>query len=223
MSVSGHTRWKHCPRIWQTLPAVLLLGVLQSFAQTAPDPWLILTNGERGSITSRTTRADLVRLYGAANVVDRDVNVGEGETELGTVIFPNDPKCTIDILWKTPEKLAPSSAQITGDASRWKASNGVSLGTTLKELEHLNGRPFHLAGFAWDYSGTVMSWDGGLLQAEFEQHGRVIIRLGGAQENSLPEAEQTQVMGDRDFSSQHPVMQKLNPRAYQIIWVFAAG
>jgi hypothetical protein len=31
-----------------------------------------------------------------------------------------------------------------------------------------------------------------------------------------------QVEGDHDFSSNHPVMQKLNPRAYQVIWEFSA-
>lgn len=34
--------------------------------------------------------------------------------------------------------------------------------------------------------------------------------------------KQSQVMGDGDFSSDHPVMQKLNPRVYQVIWMFTA-
>jgi len=29
-------------------------------------------------------------------------------------------------------------------------------------------------------------------------------------------------MCDHDFSSDHPVMQKLNPRVYQIMWGFAS-
>ena len=33
-------------------------------------------------------------------------------------------------------------------------------------------------------------------------------------------ADEDQVVGDRDFSSHHPVMQKLNLTAYEMIWVF---
>ncbi|MGA2646348.1 MAG: hypothetical protein ABSF15_16675 [Candidatus Sulfotelmatobacter sp.] len=66
-----------------------------------------------------------------------------------------------------------------------------------------------------------MSWDRGSLAAELDGgHGRPIVRLDPPYDDRVPEAEQSQVMGDRDFTSRHPVMQKLNPKAYQIIWVF---
>jgi hypothetical protein len=125
-------------------------------------------------------------------------------------------------LWKDPDKKTqPSSAHIEGASSRWKTVHNISLGTSLKELERLNGRPFHLSGFGWDYSGTVMSWDKGALAAELDGgHGRLLVRLDTPSVAQVPEAEQSQVMGDRDVSSDHPVMQKLNPRAYQLIWVF---
>ena len=99
--------------------------------------------------------------------------------------------------------------------------HSISLGTSLKELEHLNGRPFRLAGFAWDYSGTVLSWDKGSLAEEFDGgNGRLLLRLDPRSDSDVPQAEQSQVMGDGDFSSDHPVMQKLNPRVYQVIWQF---
>jgi len=34
---------------------------------------------------------------------------------------------------------------------------------TLAEMERINGRPFGLAGFAWDYGGRVTAWRGGAL------------------------------------------------------------
>ena len=60
------------------------LATTLGFGQAAPDPWLILASGERGSINAHTSRQDLVRMYGAANVVDQDVDIGEGEMQSGT-------------------------------------------------------------------------------------------------------------------------------------------
>jgi hypothetical protein len=200
--------------------AIVFLRTL-GFGQAAPDPWLILASGDKGAIHGHTTREDLVRVYGKANVVDQDVEVGEGETQPGTVLFPKDPKRSIEILWKDPnKKTQPASAQIQGETSLWKAPHGISLGTSLKQLEQFNGRPFQLSGFGWDYSGTVLSWEKGSLAADLDgEHGRVVVRLDSSTAN-MTEEEQSQVMGDRDFSSRNPVMQKFNPRAYQVIWVF---
>jgi hypothetical protein len=158
-------------------------------------------------------------------VLDDDIDVGEGETQRGTVAFPKDPQSKIEVLWKDPEtKTQPSRVQIDGDSSRWKTLHNISLGITLKELEKLNAKPFHLAGFDWDYSGTVMSWDGGSLAKDIGEvgssRGRVVVRLNYSPQTNVSESEMSQVMGDRDFPSSQPIMQKLNPKVYQIIWVF---
>ncbi len=202
------------------LAGLFFLGPIVGFSQYMPDPWLIIASSEKGAINGHTTRADLVRAYGKANVIDQDVDVGEGETEPGTIVFPKDPKRSIEILWKDPDKKTqPAAAQIEGKASLWKGPHGVSLGTSLKQLEQFNGRPFQLTGFGWDYSGTVMSWENGSLATEFNgEHGRVFVRLDSG--NQVSPEEESQVAGDQYFSSHHPVMQKINPVAYQIIWEF---
>jgi hypothetical protein len=46
--------------------------------RVAADPSLILANGKQGSINARTTRQDLVRAYAEKNIVDRDLDIGEG-------------------------------------------------------------------------------------------------------------------------------------------------
>jgi hypothetical protein len=69
-----------------------------------------------------------------------------------------------------------------------------------------------------------MSWDKGALAAELNGgHDRLLVRLDTPSVAHVPEAEQSQGMGDRDCSSDHPVMQKLNPRVYQLIWVFLSA
>ncbi len=110
---------------------------------------------------------------------------------------------------------------IKGNQSRWKTAHGVSLGVCLKQFESRNGRPFKLTGFGWDYSGTTTSWENGSLAVELDGgHGRLLIRLDSPPRKDISDKELEEVAGDRDFSSQHPVMQKLNPSAYQVVWDF---
>ena len=140
------------------------------------------------------------------------LRTGEGETVPGTVLFPKERRRSIEIVWKDPDgKTRPEFVTIRGCVSDWKAAHNISLGMSLKRLEKLNGRPFHLVGFDWDYSGTITSWDEGLLAPELNGgQGRVILRLSCSGDKTTPQ-EYSKVIGDRDFSSRHPVMQKMNP------------
>lgn len=159
-------------------------------------------------------------MFGNENVILQDVDLGEGETEQGTELFPADLLRRVDILWKDPiGKRSPKRVQISGAKSLWGTVHGISLGTTLEQLEQLNRKPFRLAGFAFDYSGTVVSWSHGALEEELDRPGRVILRLTPLQDQSqLPDYRS--VLGDRFFSSGHPAMQRLSPSVYQLIWLF---
>lgn len=202
--------------VWLGLVPLFLSLAL---AQSAPAPLMFQLKGGKGSIDAKTTRDDLVRLFGKENVVDREVDVGEGETAPGTVVFPDDPERSVDLQWKNPDaRDTLRFVTVRGKSTRWKTIHDIGLGTSLKELERINGRPFHMSGFGWDYSGTVYSWDGGLLQQELEGKGRLLLRLDSAQQNVLSDKEQAEVMGDRDFSSHHLLMQKLNPTVYEMLW-----
>jgi hypothetical protein len=168
------------------------------------DSWLILPGGG-GAITATTTRRDLVARYGAANVVDQDIDVGEGNSEPGTILFPNDPQRRIEILWKDDStKLAPRFLAIYGKSSLWNTVHGISLGTSLKELEKLNGHPFSVA-VGTDQTGWVFSWDGGTLDKEVKSRG---VDISLDDRNSL------------SSQSSDPVMQKTNPRVDGIHWNF---
>lgn len=204
------------------LARIVFAVTLCSSGNSAPDRWVILLPPQSGAITASTTRRDLVNRFGARNVSDGDVDVGEGETAPGTTVFPGSPIRSIDILWKDPKtKLSPDTLSIGGKASQWKTAHGISLGTSLKELEQINGRPFVLSGFGWDYSGTVYSWENGVLSKDFEGHGRVILRLDtDLVPPKLPQPDYDHVSGDGSFSSSNPAMQKINPRVYEILWEF---
>jgi hypothetical protein len=162
---------------------------------------------------------DLVRLFGTSNVVDEDVDVGDGEMQPATFLFPQDPERRIEILWKDPDRRAnPSSAEIRGKKSRWHGVHGVSLGTTLTELQQINGRPFSFAlvNDGTDMADELISWHGGSLEKDSQAVGRVILWLEGSPSNRTPPT------GPMDFSAESntPRIQKMNLSISSMTWAF---
>ena len=197
--------------------AIATLSQTGVAVQGADDSWTILLRG-KGAISTSTTRQDLVTRYGDANVTDQEIDVGEGETESGTVLFADDKKRTITILWNDAEaKASPKFVILREKGSLWRTAHGVSIGTSLRELERINGRPFTLSGLGWDYEGTVMSWNDGALEKEFQHNGRVIVRLAPS---AAGQVDLDKLAGDRPFSSANPIMQRVNPQIYEIMWEF---
>ena len=76
-------------------------------------------------------------------------------------------------------------------------------------MEAFNRRPFLLAGFSWDHSGTQISWRDGRLAAAPSSPCNV--RVVFAEPAETPPFSR-QVLGAGRFSSGHPAMQALNPR-----------
>lgn len=176
--------------------------------------WLIRPGKSAGPITKATTLADLQKIYGKEKVKTADVYVGEGNSMPGAVIFPDDPQRKAEIIWKEGAKTA-AIVIIIGQKSLWHTVEGVTLGTRLKELEKLNGGPFTLAGFDWDYSGALLSWgDNGKLRKAFHNPGGLALRL--TYPENPPQDVVESVLGDGDFESSHPGMQKLNPYVHYI-------
>ena len=195
---------------------------IPGFGQAAPDAWLILASGETGSINAHTTREDLVRAYGISNVIDQDVDVGEGEMQSETVLFANDPERRIEILWKDPDKKAePTSVGIRGKKSRWHAGHGITLGTSLSELEHVNRRPFHyaLVNEGADMVEELFSWQGGVLEKEFQGNGRVTLSL----QWSPPKGTKPKGPSDFKANSDDPVWRAQNPHISEMTWVFPSS
>jgi hypothetical protein len=186
-------------------------GSNQSPADSVAAEWTIAP-GRSGPITAQTSEADLRRRYGAA-VDEARIELGEGETAPGTVLYREDPLRRAEIIWQdTTGRRQPARLILRGDKSRWQVGPGISLGTSLQDLERLNGKPFSLAGFGWDYAGGVIDWKGGALESALDGI-RLYLDPGPAQYESAP---YSQVLGDREYLSSLPAMQQLNPRVGQI-------
>ena len=173
-----------------------------------------------------TTEAKLIEQFGSENVRTGRVAGGgaEGEHTQGTVMFAETIDAKVEILWKDREsKRAPSLVWISGSRSRWRSREAITLGTDLRTVERVNGRPFRMAGFGFDGSGTVLSWAGGRLEAQASAGCKMRLGLDRLSEPAAATSTTSErrvlinrVMGDRSFSSGHPAMQALNPRAYKM-------
>ena len=175
--------------------------------------------GCEGPFTADLTEAKLVSIYGAANVRSGDVHFAEGLSEPGAVVFPDAPEDRIEVFWRdAATRTNPRVIRVTGRQSRWRTRDGITIGSDLKAIERTNRRPFRLLGFGWDYGGTVMSWGAGQLALLDATPCRVRIRLTPPEGLAFKE-----LIGERQFSSGHPAMQKLNPRVYELLLLFDPG
>jgi hypothetical protein len=206
--------------------AAIALGTLLSAVSCAPAPghaaadadapeWLLAPEPTGDLVRATDTEATLRLRLGGEHVRRDTVWLPEAEFVLGTVLFPDDPGRRLEVQWAdTAAGAGPEVVRLGGtDAAVWRLAPGVGLGTSLAELERLNGRPFVLSGFGWDYGGTVDSWQGGRLDSLWGE--RVILRLRLA-EASRVDLEQ-QVLGDVLYPSSHAAMRALDPRVYEVL------
>lgn len=169
-----------------------------------------------------TTPASLVAEFGEENVVTRRVHAGEGSYKTGTVIFP-DTEDEVEVLWKEPTlDGGPRIVRTRGNPGSWETPLGLKIGLDLRSIERINRRPFRLAGFAWDYGGTVASWEGGRLErAPGAKCGlRARLSTGDPGDDAALQRAERQVLGDDIFSSGHPAMQLLNPKIHELFLFF---
>jgi hypothetical protein len=167
-----------------------------------------------GPFARTANHAQLEAAFGAKNVVFTQVDAPGGTKLNASVVFPDDPKRRLEVLWHDEAARARPSAIVITGASRWLGPRGVRLGLAMAEIEKRNGKPFRLSGFGGDYGGSVADWDGGKL----DQLGGAC-RMGMrfvADAKAAPEAL-AKVGGDQPFSSNDAEMRTVKPRVSEII------
>lgn len=197
------------------LGAAILGGAPAGLAVTPADPCQLTLRDPGKMLDRQVSPALLARTFAPGALREAAVEIGEGETRPGTVIFPGDARRRLSVVWRERPSPAGKIWLMVDGESRWQGYRDIGLGTDLRTLERLNGRPFVLAGFAWDYGGTVVDWRGGALASTATERCRLIVRLEPPRSAARDLVDQ--VIGDRDFPSDHPAMRALNPAAYQVI------
>jgi hypothetical protein len=166
-----------------------------------------------GPFAKNATHLQLAQAFGAQNVVFTEV-AGPGNTKLNaSVVYPNDPKRRLEVLWHDEATRARPSAIVITGPSRWVAPHGVKLGTFMTDVEKRNGKPFKLSGFGSEGGGAVVDWDGGKL----DQLGGCRMGMRFAIDSKSPEAAQSKVAAQPQFASSDPDLRAVKPKVMEII------
>ena len=157
-----------------------------------------------------SSEALVIETYGADNVVTGDSPGPEGTTVLATTVFPDDPDRSIRFGWWNEEALTDLSYADLPAAM--PGPKGVQAGMTVAELVELNGEPFTLSGFGWDYGGFANIQTGQL--AELDGGCTVSVRF--ALEEYGDDVDVGSIMGDQEVSSDNPLLEQLDVRVQSV-------
>ncbi len=186
------------------LPALLWFSVAPAAAQDARDRTIVA--GERvGAVRAASTAAQLRKVYDAAPVRTGKFNTGEGEFD-GILLFP-DTTQELRIYFKDGTKRI-ELIEIGRAGGPWRTAQGIRVGTTLAELERLNGAPFALQRTEMEGGGYVLA----------EQPGLKLPRLNLQLQTAatLSDAETARLNARGKVMSSDPLLRKSAPAVIKI-------
>ena len=160
----------------------------------------IIPNESVGLITSSTTKSALNKLYDKENIREYVIFSYEGIDIKGTEVIFDNTADNITIEWNDGN-LTPKIIRIENPNSNWKTKEGVGIGSTIKEVEKANGKPFTIYGYEIDkyLAGTVKNWNSGNLQG---------LNLQFKITKEIPGEVYMKMMGDRGILSNNPLLEK---------------
>jgi hypothetical protein len=144
--------------------------IIFALAFLASPAWAQNTPMADGPITCASPVApddsakSLMQRYGQEAVVQDDLYTGvEDITYKGLVLLPQAADWRIEVAFtdETMNRVARLTLRDT-KTSHWNVA-GVSIGSSLAEVQKINGKPFLVHGFDTDFTGFVASWKGGRL------------------------------------------------------------
>lgn len=188
-------------------PFLLLFATVLHADEFDPADNTIVLGKRVGLIKPNMTAADIERAYGKKNLKMEQLPGPEGETFAGAKLFEGT-KRELEIIWDPDkeEKKIVFDVRIIGTA--WKFENGLEVGMTIAEVEKINGKPFKIAGFSWDYGGYA-NFKGGKLA------GKVSLRFNPSTDE-IPDYLQ----GDKELSSTDKKLRAVKPVVEEMITVF---
>jgi len=188
------------------LALVVSAAILHADEINAADNTIVL--GKRvGLIKPGMTSTEIESAYGKANLQYEDIPGAEGETIPGARLFAGTER-ELAITWnpENEKKKVVFDVRIIGAA--WKFENGLKVGMTIEEVEKINGKPFKVMGFEWDYGGYADFAGGKLSQ-------KVGLRFNPSTED-IP----AYLMGDKQLSSTDKKLRAAKPLVEGYISVF---
>lgn len=134
----------------------------------------------------------------------------EGMGEYPNTILFAETKNEVEFVWNDTIKFENLNfIRITKKNTDWKTKDGITIGTSLIDLEKLNGKPFKFLGFDFDGHGWIFSWENGSL------HNRkldVYLDYNPDKDGRLYDS----LTGDQQILSNSKFAQKANPIVQRI-------
>lgn len=189
------------------LACLLLFTAFLHADEFDPKDNTIVLGKRVGLIKPGMTATDIERAYGKGSLKQQKIPGAEGEEIDGAKLFAGTDR-ELEIVWDpdNDKKQVVFDIRVMGKA--WKFENGLKSGMTVEEVEKINGKPFKIAGFEWDYGGYA-NFEGGKLE------GKVSIRFSPTTEN-IPEY----LSGDKQLSSTDKKLRAAKPLVDEGISVF---
>lgn len=104
-----------------------------------------------GAYGPDSSEALLIETFGADNVVTAMVPGPEGTEMLATTVYPGDHLKSMQFVWWDEDnRTGLSYVDLAVDQA---GPLGLRLGLSVAEVEAINGQPFIVGGFDWDYGG----------------------------------------------------------------------
>jgi hypothetical protein len=159
------------------------------------------------------TRAELAAAFGAAEISAKKVYgaEGEGDPREDVVLFANKPADRIQIAW-SDEKTGSVESLSVAAGSKWRGPGAIHIGSTLQELEKVNGKAFTFHGLGWDYGG-VYNWNQGLLDGK---PNGCAVSIDFDVNPAAPKNATDKIEGERKLESNDPALRAANPIAIAI-------
>ncbi len=173
-----------------------------------------LTIACSGPFAKDSSHLKLAIKYDSRNITFGEVDGPEGSKIPGSILFPNDPKRRLEVIWAKDAGRSETSVIAINGKSQWSAPKGMKLGLPLAALEKANGRPFKLSGFDADGSTGVAGWEGGALGAI---PGGCKLGMRLAADPKVPKEARAAVSSDKEILSNDAGVRALKPMVVEIL------
>jgi hypothetical protein len=151
----------------------------------------------------------LAMVFDSRNLTFTEVG-GQGGSKIpASVLFPNDPKRRLEVLWNDEPRRKDTRLIAIDGQSTWTGPKGLRLGLPLAAIEKINGKPFKLRGFSGENSGTVTDWLGGALE-NLPEGCKISVRL-------IPDSKPAEAANNSDFLSSDAAMRTAKPKIAEIL------
>ncbi len=208
-----------------TLTSLIFLGISNlpfTVLPTAANPSFIAQNnllkdtliipGVRiGPVNKKTTKTDLIKIFGKSKLKDIKAFGPEGIGEFFATRVNLGAKRSFTVVWSNKNATKPLDVRDIG--TDWQTPEGIKIGTKFNKLRQILGK-FQLTGLGWDYGGIV-SFEKTKLA---HYYGKIIVSVESDSEaGSKYPNHYRAVSGDRQISSESPHWQKLGMRIVNIV------